>query len=222
MGGAEMVHRMKSTHATKSIPVVVVSTESKTTRIKELLAEGVKDYLHKPFTPEEFKDVMENLWSKTETDTTHLLTHALTHALETMAFLTVVPVDDDMVIPQKTILAEIGFTGAKKGTILILAGLNLCKILAENIAALDVADNQTALDALKELSNVTCGLFLPKVVSSTADVFDITVPTVKICDNSSQWDEFVAGHNSYVLNIEGRALAAKLIIENNTMATQTN
>ncbi len=53
MGGAEMVHQMRSRGATKSIPVVVISTESKTARIKELLAEGVKDYLHKPFTQDE-------------------------------------------------------------------------------------------------------------------------------------------------------------------------
>ncbi len=139
MSGDEMIHRMKSAQATKSIPVVVVSTESKTARIKELLAEGVKDYLHKPFTPEEFKEVMENLWSKTETETTHLLTQALTLALETMAFITAIPVDGDMLIPRKTILAEIRFTGAKEGKIQILAGLDFCKVLAENIAALDEA-----------------------------------------------------------------------------------
>ncbi len=197
----------------KSIPVVVISTESQTARIKELLAEGVRDYLHKPFTPEEFKETMQALWIKPEIETGNLLTQALTEALETMAFLTILPLDDDMVIPKKTVLAEINFTGAKRGTIQILAGLELCKILAENIAALDKANNQTALDALKELSNVTCGLFLPMVVSSTADVFEITVPTAKNCDNLPQWNEFVADQNSCILNIEGHAIATKLIIK---------
>jgi len=214
MSGAEMVHRMKAAQTTNSIPVVVISTESKTARIKELLAEGVKDYLHKPFTPEEFKEVMENLWSKTVTEPTHLLTQALTQGLETMAFATAIPVDEDMLIPQKTIMTKIRFTGTKEGEIQILAGLDFCKILAENIAAIDKADSQSAIDALKELANVTCGLFLPMVASSTADMFDITVPQAESCDNSSQWNNFTAEKNSTVLNIEGYAIATKLIIEN--------
>ncbi len=58
MGGIEMIYRMRGNDATKEIPVVVVSTESSTTRIEGLLSDGVKDYLHKPFTPEEFKEVI--------------------------------------------------------------------------------------------------------------------------------------------------------------------
>jgi len=123
MSGAEMIHRMKADEATKSIPVVVVSTESKTSRLKELLAKGVNDYLHKPFTPEEFKELINGLWDKTTDEATDLLTRALSQALETMAYTMVMPIDDDMVIPEKTILAQINFSGPKKGMIQILAGV---------------------------------------------------------------------------------------------------
>ncbi|MCD6392687.1 MAG: response regulator [Planctomycetes bacterium] len=222
MGGAEMVQRMKSREATKSIPVVVISTESKTSRLTKLLAEGVRDYLHKPFTPEEFKETMQTLWAKPETNTSNLLAQALVQSLETMALVTAVPVDDDMVVPEETVLAQIDFSGAKKGAIQMLAGMDLCGILAENIAALDTINDQAALDALKELSNVTCGLFLPLVVSSTADVFDITVPKVATCDNAPQWTEFVADGNTFVLNIEGHAIAARLTVEDAAMTTETN
>ena len=222
MSGSEMVHQMKNNEATKSIPVVVVSTESNTVRVKELLAEGVKDYLHKPFTPEEFKEVIQLLWTKSENETEEILTQALSEALETMAFLTVIPDDDDMVIPQKTVLAEIDFTGARNGTIQILAGLDFCKILAENIAAIDDADDKAALDALKELSNISCGLFLPMAVSSTADVFDVSVPKAGRSDNPSKWDEFVADQNSCTLNIEGSCVAIKLLVEDNKLVTQNN
>ena len=58
MGGIEMFHRMKTEDKTKSIPVVIVTTESSITRVKELLEDGVKDYLHKPFTPEEFREII--------------------------------------------------------------------------------------------------------------------------------------------------------------------
>jgi CheY-like chemotaxis protein len=60
MGGVEMIHRMKSAETTRSIPVVIVSTESSMTRIKELLAQGVRDYLHKPFAPEEFRNIISH------------------------------------------------------------------------------------------------------------------------------------------------------------------
>ena len=58
MGGLEMVNRMKETPDYTDIPVVVISTESSMTRVKELLAKGIKDYLHKPFTPEEFRSIL--------------------------------------------------------------------------------------------------------------------------------------------------------------------
>ncbi|MGD8786190.1 MAG: response regulator [Phycisphaerales bacterium] len=58
MGGIEMIYHMRGNEATKLIPVVVVSTESSTTRIEGLLADGAKAYLHKPFTPEDFKEVI--------------------------------------------------------------------------------------------------------------------------------------------------------------------
>jgi len=58
MGGIEMIYHMRGDEATKDIPVVVVSTESSTTVIEGLLADGAKDYLHKPFTPEQFREVI--------------------------------------------------------------------------------------------------------------------------------------------------------------------
>jgi two-component system chemotaxis response regulator CheY len=213
MGGAEMIRHMKSVEGTKSIPVVVVSTESRTTRIKELLAEGVKDYLHKPFTPEEFKDIIQRLWSKPITEASDLITEALSQALETMAFLTIIPMEEDLAIPEMTILSEISFTGPKSGSLQILAGLDFGRILAENISGLSKVDDKAPFDAMQELSNVACGLFLPMVVSSTADVFDITVPLVRNCDVSPKWDEFVADQKAHVLNIEGYLIAAKLIID---------
>jgi len=222
MSGAEMVRRMKSNPEVKSVPVVVVSAESTTTRAKELLAVGVKDYLHKPFTPEEFKEVMENLWSKTENETTQLLKEALTKALETMAFATVIPVDEDMRIPKETVSAEIEFNGARRGRIQIIAGLEFCNLLAENIAGIDEVNDQNAVDALQELANVTCGLFLPTAVSSKTEIFDVTVPHAKKCDNPSQWDEFTAGQGSSILNVEGNAIAAKITVVNEALAAKND
>jgi two-component system chemotaxis response regulator CheY len=59
MNGVELIHEIKKQRNHADIPVVMVTTESSMARIKELLAEGVKDYLHKPFTPEEFRTVID-------------------------------------------------------------------------------------------------------------------------------------------------------------------
>lgn len=59
MDGFEMIYKMRGNEATKNIPVVIVSTESSATGIEKLLADGASDYLHKPFKPEQFKEVIE-------------------------------------------------------------------------------------------------------------------------------------------------------------------
>jgi two-component system chemotaxis response regulator CheY len=61
MSGIEMVRRMNADGLMKTVPVVIVSTERSETRIAELMAAGVREYLNKPFTPEKFKQVVERI-----------------------------------------------------------------------------------------------------------------------------------------------------------------
>jgi CheY-specific phosphatase CheX len=147
-------------------------------------------------------------------DTENILTDSLTQALETMAFLTIIPPEEDIAPPEKVALAEISFTGPKSGTIQILAGLDFCRILAENIGALTEVSEENCYDALKELSNVTSGLLLPILAHSKADVFDITIPTIKKGNDSPIWNEFVAQPNTFILNIEGYLVATRIIMNN--------
>jgi len=58
MSGLEMAERVLANPATCRIPVVVVSTEASQTRIQELKTIGVKGFIHKPFTPEQIRDVV--------------------------------------------------------------------------------------------------------------------------------------------------------------------
>jgi len=147
-------------------------------------------------------------------ETENILTNSLAQALETMAFLTIIPSEEDMAAPEETILAEISFTGPKNGTIQILAGLDLCRILAENIGALTEVNDETCYDALKELSNVTCGLLLPILARTKADIFDLTIPTIKNSDDCPKWNEFVEQQNTCILNIEGYLTATRLMMNN--------
>jgi two-component system chemotaxis response regulator CheY len=59
MPGMEMIAQMRKNDLLKSIPVIVVSTEASVKRIDALRRDGVLDYLHKPFTPEQLKVVIE-------------------------------------------------------------------------------------------------------------------------------------------------------------------
>lgn len=212
MGGEEMIREMRTNKATESVPVVVVSTESNTARVKELLLEGVKDYLHKPFTPEEFRATIRTVWNR-PTIAAKDVTDGLIQALETMAFLTELPMDDDLPIPEETIMAEMDFTGPRNGSVQIIGGLEFGRILAENIGNLDEPCREDACDALKELSNVTCGLFLPRLTSTTAETFKVSVPRLKTCDDSSQWHEFAADPHNMVSNIEGHLVGTRLIMK---------
>lgn len=58
MSGVEMFHRMQEDEDLKSIPVVIVSTEGSKTRIDELMRDGIRAYIRKPFTPEALRDVV--------------------------------------------------------------------------------------------------------------------------------------------------------------------
>lgn len=212
MGGAEMIRLMRTNEATKSVPVIVVSTESNTTRVRELLVEGVKDYLHKPFTPEEFKATIGTVWDRPTVDAQDV-SEGLVRALETMAFLTAMPMEDDLEVPGETILAEMDFMGPRNGSIQIISGLDFGRILAENIGNLESPRKEDACDALRELSNVTCGLFLPKLTSTTAESFTVSVPRLQTCDDSSQWHAFVADDTSLVANIEGHLVGTRLVMK---------
>jgi two-component system chemotaxis response regulator CheY len=58
MNGVELVHCLKESSEYSNIPVIVITTESSTVRIEELQEAGIRDYLHKPFTPEEFRETI--------------------------------------------------------------------------------------------------------------------------------------------------------------------
>lgn len=61
MNGVEMIEKMSHDGLLKTIPVVVVSTEGSQTRIEQLKDKGVTAYIRKPFQPEDFKAIVEDL-----------------------------------------------------------------------------------------------------------------------------------------------------------------
>ena len=61
MNGMEMTAAILANEKTCNIPVVIVTTHSEDTRINELCSQGVKKYIHKPFTPESIRDALQEV-----------------------------------------------------------------------------------------------------------------------------------------------------------------
>ena len=60
MNGEEMIDAMKDNPVMNKIPVIVISTEGSEQRIERLLNKGAI-FLHKPFSPEMFKDTIQKI-----------------------------------------------------------------------------------------------------------------------------------------------------------------
>jgi two-component system, chemotaxis family, chemotaxis protein CheY len=61
MNGEQFLERFSHDQLFESIPVLVVSTDKTEARIERMLALGAKDYVTKPFQPEQLGSVMERL-----------------------------------------------------------------------------------------------------------------------------------------------------------------
>jgi hypothetical protein len=150
-----------------------------------------------------------------------IATGALSEALEVMAFACTGPVDDKTVAPDVPVLTEMRFAGPKNGAIRILSGLALGRVLAGNIGCLAEIDDRAALDAWKEVCNVTCGLVIPRIADSTAEVYDVTVPDVKTGMQAPPWEPFVSQPGSRILNVEGYAAAVGLVVDDPSPSRST-
>ncbi len=61
MNGEELVRRLRQSELTKTIPILVISTDATETRVERMLALGAQGYVHKPFHPEGLRDELERV-----------------------------------------------------------------------------------------------------------------------------------------------------------------
>ncbi|MGC1421908.1 MAG: response regulator [Terracidiphilus sp.] len=59
MNGEEFVRHMENDDLLRSIPVIVVSTDSSHSRVQQMLALGARGYVSKPFLPGALRDEVE-------------------------------------------------------------------------------------------------------------------------------------------------------------------
>lgn len=143
-------------------------------------------------------------------ETADVMTEALSEALETMAFCSVDPLDEDTVVPSRLVLVEMDYNGPKRGHLQILGGWELGRQLAENIGCLEAVDDESIVDAWKEICNVISGLVIPVIADSQADIYDITVPVATLDERAPSWEEFTALADTRIVNVEGCAVATRL------------
>lgn len=61
MNGEELVLWLEGDELLRTIPVIVVSTDSSHSRVQRMLALGAKGYVSKPFLPEALRDEVEKV-----------------------------------------------------------------------------------------------------------------------------------------------------------------
>lgn len=61
MNGEEFVRRLESDELLRTIPVIVVSTDSSQNRVQQMMALGARGYVTKPFLPEALRDEVEKV-----------------------------------------------------------------------------------------------------------------------------------------------------------------
>jgi two-component system, chemotaxis family, chemotaxis protein CheY len=61
MDGEEFVDHLHESGAIANLPVVIVSSAGSEPRIARLREKGVRDFVHKPFTPERIREVVDQV-----------------------------------------------------------------------------------------------------------------------------------------------------------------
>ena len=143
------------------------------------------------------------------TDTMDIIKESISQALEKIAFLEVTPPEDECDTPQDIIVAEIGFVGHVSGRIQIASEREFVTAFAENMCGMEDLTDEQYDDALKELTNITCGLVLPMLAESQKEEFDMTVPCLTTL-SPPKWKDFVAEDDTVLLEVEGHLICVKL------------
>jgi two-component system, chemotaxis family, chemotaxis protein CheY len=175
MDGVEMVERMAADRALSHLPVVMVSSDRSEGKIERLKALGVRAYLTKPFRPETFKEVVEELVPedppiKTE-PTKGLLADLASNALEECAFVMAKPTDDAFGWSEDVVYATIGFDGPRDGDLVIAAHHDMGAELAASMLGVDPDDpdvEESVASALAEVANILCGVVVAQIFGSDA------------------------------------------------------
>jgi two-component system chemotaxis response regulator CheY len=206
MGGQELIRVMRASRLLKSIPVIVVTSESCS---KDQLEGdwGVSAYVRKPFTPEQIRDAFVGLVGPQDQaiDSGWLL-QQFGDVLETMAFMFIEPVPEDgwPVADTPFLRGLMAFDGAASGVMALSVPRSLAVEMAANALGIesdDVVAAGHAGDMVGELLNITCGHVAEALAKGRPVGFE---PPIVTEHEPARWAELTSGPASVCGLVEGR------------------
>jgi chemotaxis protein CheY-P-specific phosphatase CheC len=137
----------------------------------------------------------------------------LAESLETMAFASVTPpTGEPAVCPPRAMRVAVQYSGARSGTLELIASEALGLHLASNILGCE-PDHPDALaradDALAELMNVTCGLYLTRRLATLASRVEMKVPVLERLSHE-QWIGFAGDPDAMMIEADGHPVGIRL------------
>jgi CheY-specific phosphatase CheX len=141
--------------------------------------------------------------SETET----ILRDSLSTVLQDFAFMFAEPPEDDAPPMEPCIAVNMQFHGPISGAALLAVPVSLASELAANVLGVDPDEGESpevALDAVKELLNVTTGN-LVTALAGEDPIFDLSIPERVPFDHAT-WAAQCAQPGTFVLLVEDRPL----------------
>ena len=137
-----------------------------------------------------------------------LLLECLAEALHTFAFIAAEPPAGPVPAPAVADLYTLRFAGRVSGEFQLAAPRELGGLMAANLLGLEPTDAQaahSAEDVLKELCNITAGLWLQRRAAD--DLPEMGLPAARPL---ADWDRFAAQPGSFAVLADGYPLVAHL------------
>lgn len=139
------------------------------------------------------------------------LAEALVETLETMAFVSAVPLENVPPLPEDRRLIRLRYHGARDGVLELAAPAALGQIMAENM--LGPADDPAealhqAEDALREALNVIGGALFRREAAEHM-VIEMNIPELSTPDMTA-WETLFADPSAVRVEAEGHAVALRI------------
>lgn len=213
MDGMELIERIRASRDFADVPVVVVTTDGAEMSYERLQALRVDAFLRKPFTPEQIRDVLDEVTNRlAPAEHREALENVLAEVLMLFAMMYGEATTGDIEPPPPGGLmrAHMSFCGAASGALTIAAPLQLCTEMAANALGVELAEaHRCAADAVGELVNMTCGLIATHVEKH--DTTKLSTPEVTAMD-ADDWEALERASGTVRFLVEERPMLASLML----------
>ncbi len=151
-----------------------------------------------------------------QTERRELLSEVFCDVLEKFAFMFGEPTPKEDLPREATEYIEVrmDFVGPTQGSLVLVVPAEMCEEIAANVLGMEPEDDlvrKQALDALKEVLNVTCGHVLTSIAGEEP-VFDLTIPVVAEID-ATAWEEFLNDPETLSFIVDDNPTALRFSME---------